>query len=182
MYLFIVVLFFILFIPFPIKICFYYNNGKINVFLYKINLSNNINKKYNIKKEGKKEYDNKEKVSYVYLKNTYGSIYKIFQSLKFKPKLSFHISLYYGLGDAAHTAIFYGILNSLYTVIYKTIDNFFNIKHIAFKVKPNLENKVLKVNITSIFYINLAKLIYMLIIFFIKSHKNKSVNYSKSHN
>ncbi|GAB6170286.1 hypothetical protein JCM1393_27460 [Clostridium carnis] len=82
---------------------------------------------------------------------------------KFKPGFLLKGDLYFDLEDSAYTAISYGLLCNLNPLIIFFIDKIFSIKEFDLKIHPLFKgSNLLKFNITSIFYTNIAQIIYIL--------------------
>jgi hypothetical protein len=86
---------------------------------------------------------------------------------KFKPTLTLTTKLEYGFDDAALVAILFGLIHSTYSFLYLLLLNFVKVKNVDHKLIPHFKEKKLNIEISSIIYTNLAKIIYMLTILLI---------------
>ena len=82
-------------------------------------------------------------------------------NLKFKPTIILNTKLEYGFDDAAFVAILYGLIHSTYSFLYLLLQNFVKVKKIDLKVIPHFEENDFNMEISSIIYTNLGKIIYM---------------------
>jgi hypothetical protein len=160
----------IFFIPIPIKFSIYYSAEDYYIKLYKIVI---VSKKKDIIKKDikyKSEPEVKEKfnlLSFLYkninLKSFLSNLYR----LKFKPLLRTKFSLHYSFNDAAKTAVSYGVLCQLPQLIFLLSSIPFNVRKFDFKINPIFEDKfLLKFETSSIIFLSLANIIYMIIILF----------------
>ncbi len=99
--------------------------------------------------------------------------YKI-KNLKLKPTLILNTKLEYGLDDAALVAILFGSIHSAYSFLHIILLNFFKVKNMDLNVIPHFEENDLHIEISSIIYINLSKIIYMAFIDTPLPYKNKT--------
>ena len=83
--------------------------------------------------------------------------------LRYKTHIKIKVKLVYGLDDAAYTAITYGLIPTLSTFIFAIIKNIFVVKKKEIHVKPVFNSFYFNLEISSIIYISLAKIIYMYI-------------------
>ena len=88
--------------------------------------------------------------------------------------MKINADLSYGIEDAALCAFLYGLICNLPNLIYILISIIFKVKEIKFDIKPKFNITLLTFGITSIFYFNVANIIYMLFLL-IKSKENKEV-------
>ncbi|MBK5240744.1 DUF2953 domain-containing protein [Clostridium sp.] len=157
---FVIALTIILF-PIPIKITLKYSKKILEIFIY--------NKKLKAKKSKKNNPAKKQKIttekSYTFI--DIKLIINKIMSLKFKPTLTLTTKLEYGFDDAALVAILFGLIHSTYSLLYLLLLNFVKIKNIDHKVIPYFKEKNLSIEISSIIYTNLAKIIYMSILMLI---------------
>lgn len=156
----------ILLFPIPIKITLNYSNNILGIFVYKKKLKLKFSSKKDLKAKTAKINSLK---SYKTIKSIFKSytfsdikqiIYKISNS-KFKPTLKINTKLEYGFDDAALVAILYGLIHSFYSFLYLLLLNFFRVKDIGIKVTPHYKENNINLEISSIIYINLTKIIYM---------------------
>ena len=177
-----IIILIILFLPIPIKIKIEYLNNNLIIKLYKYTLfstKNGIENKL-LKKIIKKEPKVKETVAKSNAKMKHPkkiSIKKLYKNIstnRFKPKLKINAFLIYGFDDAAFTALLYGLLCNLPNLLYFFLSIIFNIKKLSFDIDPKFNTTLLSFGITSIFYFNIANIIYMLFLL-LKSIENKEV-------
>jgi len=154
--LFILILFVLVFIPIPLKIKINYINKTFSLKIYNLNVIDKINLKDN-----KPSLGGKKKSSS--LINNFKVNLRSLKKLKFKPHIKIKVKLVYGLDDAAYTAITYGLIPTLSTFIFAIIKNIFVVKKKEIHVKPVFNSFYFNLEISSIIYISLAKIIYMYI-------------------
>ncbi len=176
MKLFLLILMIIILAPIPLKISIYYSFDNYYIKLYKFTIIS----KEKIKK--KKQSSNTKSKSHKKKKdslNIFDIIHKkyLIQKLynsKFKPKINLKGNLDYSLNDSAHTAITYGLLSQFTPIFYFVLSIPYKINKFKFNINPLFEDKFLvKFEISSIIFISIVKIIYVLIIIF------KSVLYSE---
>jgi hypothetical protein len=167
MFKYLILLFIMLIIilfPIPIKITLKYSNNLLEIFLYKKKI--NINKP--LKKSNKVSANEPNTKSLqIYLKSlvTYNLndlkliSYKI-RDLKLNPTLILNTKIEYGLDDAAVVAILFGSIYSAYSFLHKILLNSFKVKNMTCNVIPHFEENDLHIEIESIIYISLSKIIY----------------------
>jgi len=152
---------FVLFIfPIPIKIKVKYDGVKLDFYLYNINLNNMLHR---AKRKTEHIVDTKPDRIHTFVNSikTYSTLRK---KLKFKLGLKFKLDLVYGLDNAAYTALLHGVITSIYPILIQFLNSFFNIKENNIKVQPEFNKFILNLEIDSIIFINLAKVIYMSLI------------------
>ncbi|MGH4120008.1 DUF2953 domain-containing protein [Clostridium sp.] len=154
---FVIALTIILF-PIPIKITLKYSKKILEIYIYNKKLNRKINKKNNKAKKQKITTEKSYTISDIKL------IINKIMSLKFKPTLNLITKLEYGFDDAALVAITFGLIHSTYSFLYLLLLKFVKVKNIDHKVIPYFKEKNLNIEISSIIYTNLAKIIYMSII------------------
>ncbi|MGL4740683.1 MAG: hypothetical protein ACRC41_07740 [Sarcina sp.] len=171
-----IVIVIILLVKFKIKITAKINNNNIEIYIYKFKIFPKKNKKFDKKNNIKKSMTTslnysrnkqKKKKNLNLLKKFSIKINSFINSLmknKFKPTLFININGFYSIEDAAINAEAFGLINIL---LYSLVDflNLF-IKTIpAFKITPLFENKNnLDTNISCIIKINLAQIIFILML------------------
>ncbi|WP_160691515.1 DUF2953 domain-containing protein [Clostridium sp. C2-6-12] len=173
-FIFLVILL-IIFIPIPIKFNIYYSGVNYYIKLYGVTIisQKKVKKKKNLLSKTKPKI--KKKIinfSKLFNKVNFKSleykplISKLYHS-KFKPILKVNLFVDYSLNDAAKTAIFYGVLCQTPPIIYIILSILFKINKYNFKVNPIFEDKFfLKIETSSIFFLSLANIIYIIIILF----------------
>ena len=152
----------IILFPIPLKITLKYCDKVLEIFIYnkKIILKNPSNTEINNNIEAIAKSNYIRSLDYDDIRLI---IYKV-RNLKFKPTLRLISKLEYGLDDAALVAILYGLIHTIYSFMYMLLLNFFKVKNIDLKVTPHFVENDLSMEISSIIYINLGKIIYMAII------------------
>lgn len=175
-----IIIFILLFLPLPIKIDLEYLNKNLIIKLYKYPLfssKNGVENKYLkrfIKKEKKIKDDiNTSKRKYL-KKLSYRKLYRNISTNKLKPKIKINASLVYGFDDAAFSAILYGLLCNIPNLLYLFLSIVFKVKKLSFDIEPKFNKALLTFGITSIFYFNIANIIYILFLLF-KSKEKKEV-------
>ncbi|MGK0468625.1 DUF2953 domain-containing protein [Clostridium sp.] len=151
----------IILFPVPLKITLKYSKKNLEIYVY--------NKKLHRKEHKKsKPIKNQKKSSYKsYTLIDINLIINKIIGLKFKPTLTLETKLEYGFDDSALVAILFGLIHSTYSFLYLLLLNFVNVKKINHEVIPYFKQKNLSIEISSIIYTNLAKIIYMLTIMLI---------------
>ncbi len=172
--LFVLMLIIILF-PIPLKITLKYSNKVLEIYIY--------NKKLKVKPPSKNDLECNKKMKFIKsftLSDIRLIFYKI-KNLKLKPKLNLSTKLEYGLSDAALVAILYGLIHSSYSFLYLLLMNFVKVKKINLKVIPHFEENDFNMEILSIIYMNLVKIIYMAFVMSICliNIKNRKTNMKK---
>jgi hypothetical protein len=157
---FVIALTIILF-PIPLKITLKYSKKILEIYIYNKKLKAKPNKKNSPAKKHKISTEKSYTISDIKI------IISKIMSLKFKPTLTLTTKLEYGFDDAAIVAILYGLIHSTYSFLYLLLQNFVKVKNIDHKVIPYFKEKNLNIEISSIIYTNLAKIIYMSIIMLI---------------
>lgn len=174
-YIFLIVV--ILLFPIPLKIKLVFNNNTLKVFVFK--------KEFNINKIIKKKLKHKKNNT---LKETKKNSHKSISKKKFlnininnffKPTLKIDLKINFGFNDAAYTAITYGFLSIAPGFIYNILTKFFKIKKYKFNLQPVFNNEFIYIEISSIFFVNLVKVIYIAFKIFIIYIKEKSLSHSK---
>jgi hypothetical protein len=172
----------IILFPIPLKITLKYSNKVLGIYIY--------NKKLIIRRPAKKALRSNRIMDFIKsmeLRDLRLIIYKI-RKLKLKPILILNTKLEYGLNDAALVAILYGMIHSVYSFMYLLLQNIVKVKGIDLKVIPHFEENDLSMEILSIIYMNLAKIIYMAFITSIcllsikKNHKKTNMKKYKGGN
>ena len=182
-FILLIIIFLLLFLPLPIKIKIEYLNNNLELKLYKFTLfssKNGIENKFlnkfinkNNKDKNNKKARNKNKKKSKQ-KTSFKKIYSNISNNRFKPKIKIIGSLNYGLDDAALCALLYGILCNLPNIIFFLLSIIFKVKDLKFDINPKFNISLLSFGITSIFYFNIANIIYMLFLL-IKSLEIKEV-------
>jgi hypothetical protein len=160
----------ILLVPIPVKLTVAYEDNKLCLYIYNFNIK--LDKK--AKAKSKKAKKKVPKIPELELSDLKELINRIDCS-RFKPTLRMHISLIYGLLDACSTGVAYGIINSLSPFLYKMLTIVFKVKKFKLDVKPDFDQLIINTRIKSIIFINLGKIIYILMIIlkFFKAIKQK---------
>jgi len=166
--------------PIPLKITLKYINKVLEIYIY--------NKRFMVKKPLKNKTEktfkntSKKNSKESFLRSLILSdirliFYKI-KNLKFKPVLVLNAKLEYGLDDAALVAILFGLIHSTYSLLHLILINFVKVKDMDIQVIPHYEKYDLNMEISSIIYINLAKVIYIafVMIFCLIKIKNTKIS------
>ena len=154
-------------LPIPLKITLSYNGKKALFRIYGKEININRKDKNKIKEASIKTTDKiEEDVIHEDLINPKNArkVIKLLRRNKFKLGLKVHIKIYYSLEDAAHVAILYGVLSSVLSYLNTVLSMFFNVKKYKFNIYPQYNNNYVNFQITSIVFINLAKIIYICVI------------------
>lgn len=182
MILFIILLIIILtlFLPIPLKIRIEYSHKNISFKIYKYAIyssKNGIENKYikkiicnksNIKKNNMTSKKVKKK------KLSMKKLYKNISSNKIKPKIKLNCNIHFGVEDAALCAILYGFLCNIPNILHLVLNIIFKVKSLDFDIKPSFDTLTFSLKITSIFYFNIANIIYISFLL-IKSMEIKEV-------
>ena len=160
--LFLLALTIILF-PIPLKITLKYKNKVLEIYIYNKKIKakspskDKINSKIKAIEKGIAKIDFFKSLTYNDIKLI---IYKIV-NLKFKPTMILNTYLEYGSDDAAFVAILYGLIHTSYSFLYLLLQNFVKVKRIDLKATPHFEESDFNLEISSIIYTNLGKIIYI---------------------
>lgn len=95
-------------------------------------------------------------------KLSFKKLYTNISCSKFKPLLKIRGNLDFGVDDAAYCAIIYGFLNNIPPLLTFLLDKIFKVKGININISPKFNTNTLSLGITSIFYLNIANIIYIL--------------------
>lgn len=172
----------LLIFPIPMKTKISFNEGifKLKIFNLNIFSSNNgienkllkklINKtNIDFKKETTIKYKNKKAIKPSPLKRKKIikkiSIRKLYSNIscnKFKPLIKIDGDLTFGIDDAAYCAILYGLLCNIPTLLRLILEKAFKVKDIKLNIIPKFNTNTIYFGITSIFYFNVANIIYIL--------------------
>lgn len=156
----------ILLVPIPIKFSLTYQQNNLDIYFYfkKLNLKKVKNKKN--KNEHKKK--SKYHISLSLIKNIFFKL----SNIRYKPIVKLDFSLEFGFNDAALTAISYGVFSTFKGFMLETLSLIFNFKKTEFNIIPQFNSKVINLKFNCIILLNLAKVIYILLI--IKSIINEN--------
>jgi len=179
---------FLLFVPIPFKVDIHFSMDNYYIKLYNFTI---ISKKKILNKKNKSSSKKtsppiKEKKKFNKLKkenlikNIKKSNFKLLLSKlynrHFKPTLYMDSYLSYSLNDAFKTAIVFGALNNIKTPIYILLNIIFKIKKYKFKVNPLFKDiYFIDYDISSIFFLSFAEIIYMAVIVFKYLYNSKEV-------
>lgn len=166
------ILIFLFVVPIPIKIRVKYDDMKLDFYLYNINLNDKLRR---AKKKVKHTVDVKPDRIHTFV-NTVKTSSTLSKKLKFKPALKLKLDIICGVDDAAYTALLHGIITSFYPIIVQLLGLFFKVKENTIKVQPEFNKFILKLEIHSIIFINLAKVIYMSFIIYRHLHQSEKEN------
>ncbi|GAA0780187.1 DUF2953 domain-containing protein [Hathewaya limosa] len=161
----------LLFFPIPLKIYVKFIEKNFNFYIYLFNFQLN-KKKHDKNKEKSKELNDfsfKKLLKRIF-RNGSKEFNYIFKK-KLKAKLKANID--YGFGDACETGISYGLFWVGIDTLLNYLTQYFKFKECDINVKPYFNEKKLNLVIESIIYLNLVKIIYILIKFTIIKKKTK---------
>lgn len=162
-----------LFIPIPIKTTINYTDNHIRFYLYKINVTDKMNF---IKRKAEKDIEKKpDRIPR--FKSIFRTTLRIIKDIKYKPSLKIKTAIILGLDDAAYTALLCGLVKSFYPIITQYISLLFNVKKNTLKTIPEFNKTILTLQINSIIFISLAKVIYITFIVLKNLRKNKKLNF-----
>jgi len=160
----------LLLIPIPIKLSFNYSKLNMNFYIYNFKLNLEKLMKLYKKKEKKVTAQPLEKKKKEFDLTTIFSLINSIENIKFKPTIRFNFYCNYGFIDASNTAIAYAYINSISPFLYKLLNKPFKIKSYDYNIKPDFQGAFLESSIHSIIFVNIIKIIYMLV--FIKNKMN----------
>ena len=179
MKLFLIFLIILIFAPIPLKFNIYYSLKDYHIKLYNIKIISKKKHKFNLSDINKKNIDSSSKIFskfFTDFKNFRLLLFK-FYKLKFKPLIRIKYQISYSLNDAAKTAIFYGVLSQFIPVVYFSNNIFFKTKKFDFSINSLFEDKFLvKIEISSIIFISIANIIFMIVILLIYKFKAREVS------
>ncbi|MBP2033713.1 hypothetical protein J2Z42_002420 [Clostridium algifaecis] len=165
-----IILFILLFVPIPIKLHFKYNNKKLQLYIFNIDIVHKFkNQKKRKKKSAKKNIDSAKHIKKVKF------ILKSIKNIGFKIPINIKLNMSYGLNDAAYTAILYGIINSIIQSLFILLSKVFIFKKCKVNLSPYFNKNFFKIEITSIIYISFAKIMYIVLLLAIKKIKLKQI-------
>lgn len=153
---------FIIFVPLPLQLNFIYEDNKLGVYVYNV-------KVYPTNKTKRAVEEPKKKTLYpklMYLKILRQIYFKSNRTL-FKSTLKLQSKIYYGLDDACATSLLFGILQSSLQCFYHMFSKIFRVKDFDINIIPVYNKQVFQLKIKSIIFINLAKIIYIILLIFI---------------
>ena len=151
-----IILFTLIFIPIPLKLTLKLNKDEASLYLYskKLKLKNKSEATKNTKIT---EHEFLHRPKFLNRENLYFTL----KSNNHKPTLKILIQLSFGFEDAALTGLFYGICYTIYPLLYQCLKIFFKVPRYILEPTPNFDNICFKLNIESIFYLSIAKTIYI---------------------
>jgi hypothetical protein len=163
---------FLFLVPIPIKITLSYIDNHLCLYIYGFKIKLQRKEKKKKKPKLMKKISEKVKIDFTDVKLL---VHKV-EGNKFKPTVRMNISLDYGLWDAYSTGMAYGLISSLSPFIQNLLTIIFKVKKYNMELKPDFDDLVLSASVKSIIFINLAKIMYIVVILiksikFIK-HKN----------
>lgn len=160
----IVVITVILILPIPIKLSFDYDENKPTIKIWNKKVHFNERRKHNEKVQSNKteQKDINKKYYVTVLKKFLIHI----KNSKLKPILNIKFALTYSTADAAFTALLYPLINEILFLVCTILKIPFKLRLKDISVRPEYkDNFYIKLSLKCILIINLAKLIYMLLIF-----------------
>lgn len=172
LYIGILILLLILLIPIPIKFKVKYNEKKLRFILYNMDITNKMNY---IKNKTKLDIKYKEDQIPIF-SNTLKVSLNSLKAIKFKPSLKIKINVDYGLDDAAQTALAFGLLSTFISILLKASSSYIHIKDEKVNIKPEFNKLILMLEIDSIIFVNLAKVIYISAIIYNNLRNKEKIN------
>ncbi len=170
----------VLLFPIPIKITLIYANEIFTLKIYNKVIIPSKTKKTKAKNKNKRsdyvKTHNEEKISKLKFKDLKGII-ELFINSKFKFTIRTKFTMDYSIEDAAINAITYGFLYQITAFISTILNLFFKVKNFTPTINIKYNENFFKFESTSIIFINIAKIIYMVIVIFyhlIKVRKTSS--------
>ena len=170
----------VLLFPIPIKITLIYANEIFTLKIYNKVIIPSKTKKTKAKNKNKRsdyvKTHNEEKISKLKFKDLKGII-ELFINSKFKFTIRTKFRVDYSIEDAAINAITYGFLYQITAFISTILNLFFKVKNFTPTINIKYNENLFKFESTSIIFINIAKIIYMVIVIFyhfIKVRKTSS--------
>ncbi len=170
----------VLLFPIPIKITLIYANEIFTLKIYNKVIIPSKTKKNKARNENKwSDYvktPNEEKISKLKFKDLKGII-ELFINSKFKFTIRTKFRVDYSIEDAAINAITYGFLYQITAFISTILNLFFKVKNFTPTINIKYNENFFNFESTSIIFINIAKIIYMVIVIFyhlIKVRKTSS--------
>ncbi|WP_051823825.1 DUF2953 domain-containing protein [Clostridium sulfidigenes] len=170
----------VLLFPIPIKITLIYANEIFTLKIYNKVIIPSKTKKTKAKNKNKRsdyvKTHNEEKISKLKFKDLKGVI-ELFINSKFKFTIRTKFRMDYSIEDAAINAITYGFLYQITAFISTILNLFFKVKNFTPTINIKYNENFFKFESTSIIFINIAKIIYMVIVIFyhlIKVRKTSS--------
>lgn len=170
----------VLLFPIPIKITLIYANEIFTLKIYNKVIIPSKTKKTKAKNKNKRsdyvKTHNEEKISKLKFKDLKGII-ELFVNSKFKFTIRTKFRVDYSIEDAAINAITYGFLYQITAFISTILNLFFKVKNFTPTINIKYNENLFKFESTSIIFINIAKIIYMVIVIFyhfIKVRKTSS--------
>ncbi|AWZ48290.1 hypothetical protein C3495_05410 [Clostridiaceae bacterium 14S0207] len=161
----------LLFFPIPLKIYVKFIEKNFNFYIYLFNFQLNKPNRNKNKEDSKelKDFSFKKLLKRIFREGSKEFNY-IFKN-KLKVKLKANID--FGFGDACETGISYGLLWAGIDTFLNYLTQYFTFKECNIDVKPYFNEKKLNLALEGIIYLNLVKIIYILIEFTIIKKKQK---------
>ena len=176
-----IIIIFIFIFPIPLKIEIIYKESifKLKIFNSNIYSSNNgienklirkiinrtdvdLKKETTIKYKSKKAMNSSQiKKKKIIKKISIRKLYNNISKNKFRPSIKVNGNLVFGIEDAAYCAILYGFLCNIPLFLRILLDKAFKTKNIKLDIVPKFNTNVITFGITSIFYFNVAHIIYI---------------------
>lgn len=172
----------ILFIPIPLKLKVEVINKGYNLYLYNKSLKNFITKKIRDKKSSPPSKDKKEPEPKTKKKVHIKELLTSLKNSKFKIKLNFNCILDYGLDDAFNVAMIFPLLNSISPFLFFILSIPFSMKKYKMVINPKFNCSFIKLEVESIIFLSIAKIIYVLILVLKNISKEEIENDRKSSN
>lgn len=166
----ILIIILLIFIPIPLKIEIKLHEKVFNIKVFKFDVFSS-NKKVKNKfiekivenaKHQSEKAELKKKAKKIKHKISFSKLYNNISKNKFKPSLKIYGDLEFGLEDSLHCAVLYGMLCNTPAVLNGILNKIFSIKRLNLNITPKFNTFSLSFLITSIFYLNIANIIYIL--------------------
>lgn len=174
----------IILFPIPLKITLIYDKGIFTLKLFNKTL---------IPLKEKKSKENKNKLQEDYIEAALGEkkakfklqnstdIIKFLTDTKVKFSLRTKIHIEYSIEDAAVSAIAYGMIYQVMASVYNLLKCFFKVRRFKPSIKMKYNENFFKITITSIFIVNIVKIIYIIgFIYYAYIRKSESSTYETS--
>lgn len=166
----------ILLFPIPLKITLIYDKGIFTLKIFNKTIIPSKDKKSKNKlevdqEETYKTYANKER-SKIKLQDGL-DILKFLMDSKVKFTLRSKINIEYSLEDAALNAVTYGLIHQIMTWLYSLLKCFLKVKSFKPDITMKYNENYFKFSSTSIFIVNIAKIIYIIGFIYYQYYKKR---------
>ncbi|MGL5649778.1 MAG: DUF2953 domain-containing protein [Clostridium sp.] len=138
--LFFIVIIFILFFPFKVKLYFSYIDSSFQLKLYNFSIFPSKKKKHLNRKKKKSSKKKKKKPLNNLTPNNILLFISNFNKRKFKPKFFLDFNFTYSLNDAKNTALSFGAIHSVIPFILRFFSIFFKISPPKLSINPSFKD------------------------------------------